>query len=167
LFLLKKYDIIFIEIEERIDIDMIDWTKDSDGYIVLYKKEKLSNGQTFIMDFSEYDYTADTLYVNIGVQVYRKRKKRDSEYNSCLVTSGVPAETAFLGMKSFRELEQIYIDAANKHWSDKYKNIIFTVYWTDNRRRDVYYKFLKKYGYEYGMIHGYKGLYKKVVLNGR
>jgi len=45
---------------------------------------------------------------------------------------------------------------------NKNEDVIISIYWTDNRRRDVYEKALKKNGYEIGYRHSCKCLYKKV-----
>lgn len=125
-----------------------------------YIKEKMSNGQTFYMELGAYDWTEDSIYINIYVTVYNKRKHKDKILNDKTITGTSPFESAFLAMKAFPELESA---AFAKWFRAGYDNVIITTTWVDNRRRDVYAKYLTKRGYQFGIIEGEKCLYKKLT----
>jgi hypothetical protein len=65
-----------------------------------------------------------------------------------------PMKTIAVATKAFDLLEaEVLKRSKRKHISCG---------WVDNRRRDVYYKFLSKRGYQYGRLGDYKCLYKVV-----
>ena len=120
------------------------------GYIV---KEKMSNGQTFYMAFEDLEETEDTIYWNICLSVYSKRKHIEINENEVRITGKNPMESVVMALKAFKILEETILKRYPFH-----TNIIYCT-WVDNRRRNAYYKFLSKKGYEYGRLEG-----KKVIM---
>lgn len=57
-----------------------------EGYIV---KEKMSNGQTFYMAFQDIDETPDTIYWNIWLSIYSKRKHMKANENEVRITGKI------------------------------------------------------------------------------
>lgn len=124
-------------------------------YPICYIKQKLSNGQTLEFGMDLFDCNDDTEYWNIYAQIYTKRKQAAYNMENCVISgNGIALEAFAVIRKSFQEIEEEI-----KIHSER-KNVMFCCHWTDNRRRNVYEKFLKKYGYEYKMFDGRKELCK-------
>lgn len=130
------------------------WDSSEEKY---YIKHKMSNGQTIYMEFSRYDKTNDTQYWNVALAVYSKRKHAVANENNIVTTGKSPFETFILARKMFLKIENEILTSHNGHTM----NNIIIVHWVDNRRRDAYYRVLKKYGYQFGIIGGYKVIYKR------
>lgn len=117
-----------------------------------YIKEKIDN-QTFEMQFQGYEETDDTIYFNICMGLYNKRKHMARNENEVRITGANPEKTIAVAIRAFEMLE--------KEVCERYrKRIHISCWWTDNRRRDIYYKFLSKRGYQYGKLGNYKCIYK-------
>lgn len=120
-----------------------------------YIKEKIDN-QTFEMQFQGYAETDDTIYFNICMGLYNKRKHFVQNENEIRTTGTNPIKTIAVARKAFKMLESEVIERI------KGKNIHISCGWTNNKRRDIYYKFLSKYGYKYGRLGNYKCIYKLI-----
>lgn len=128
----------------------VQYDNENEWFIV---KEKIDN-QTFFMEFQLYDESGDTLYYNICMGLYNKRKHAARNEDEKRITGLNPMKTMFVAKKAFELLEQAVIEsdpAMRKHISCG---------WVDNRRRDAYYRFLSKRGYQYGRIGTCKCIYK-------
>ena len=122
-------------------------------------KEKMSNGQTFLMTFSDLlDDSLDTVYYNVCISVHNKRKHAYQNEVEKRITGASPFESAILAMKAFDLLEKEVIARGERIG----KRIVVVINWSDNRRRDVYYKFLSKRGYQYKIMWGEKCIAKTV-----
>lgn len=133
--------------------------KDKNCY-TLYTKEKIGN-QTFYMEFSAREgdnLNNKQLYVNIYMTLYNKRTQTEHNESNILSTGNFPMETIIVAKKAFHMLEDKFID---KFSSDK--DITFYITWYDTKRRNVYYKYLNRYGYSFGNIYGKKALIKRVI----
>lgn len=119
-----------------------------------YVKEKLSNGQTLLLEFYLYDQTDTNHKWTVVLSVYSKRKHCDSNLDNVVMTGTNPWESVTKAMEAFNLLEKEVVNFYNNT-----DNIIFCD-WSDNKRRDAYYKFLHKKGYEYGNIDSCKCLMK-------
>lgn len=124
-------------------------------------REKLSTGQTLELMFKCLEEHKGTLYYNISLSVYSKRKHADKNEDEKKITGKNPLETALVGRRAFREVEEYIISECMA----KGFNVVFEVFWTDSRRRDAYYRVLSKYGYHYGMRGNVKCLEKVVLCN--
>lgn len=113
------------------------------------------DNQTFEMSMRCYKRTSDSMYFYVSLEVYNKRKQREANEDKKLITGLNPHATITEARKAFHLLENNVLDAYNKYY-----NIIILVGWTDNKRRDIYYRYLSRYGYDYKLI-GSKVLMKK------
>lgn len=122
---------------------------------IYYIKEKIHN-QTMIMQFEECDRSFDMIYYNVVLGVYNKRKHAQKNEDNAIVTGKYPFETVANAVKAFNLLEQEVIKE-NKFYNRK---IMIMISWVDNRRRDIYYKYLSKRGYKYEVVDGQKFICK-------
>lgn len=120
-----------------------------------YIKEKIHN-QTMIMQFEECDRSLDMTYYNVVLGVYNKRKHAQKNEDNAIVTGKYPFETVAKAVRAFNLLEQEVIKE-NKFYNRK---IMIIISWVDNRRRDIYYKYLSKCGYKYEVVDGQKFICK-------
>ena len=118
-------------------------------------KRKLDNGQTLYMALQRTDATNHADYWNIVLCVYTKRRHFDRAFDHVLMTGKNPVATVHLARSMFVALENAIVDRTCRD----YKNVIYCT-WLDNRRRDAYYRFLHRRGYQYGMLFGQKAIYK-------
>lgn len=120
-----------------------------------YIKEKIHN-QTIIMQFEECDRSLDMTYYNVVLGVYNKRKHAQKNEDNAIVTGKYPFETVAKAVRAFNLLEQEVIKE-NKFYNRK---IMIMISWVDNRRIDIYYKYLSKRGYKYEVVDGQKFICK-------
>lgn len=120
-----------------------------------YIKEKIHN-QTMIMQFEECDRSLDMVYYNVVLGVYNKRKHAQKNENNAIVTGKYPFETVANAVRAFNLLEQEVIKE-NKFYD---KKVMIMISWVDNRRGDIYYKYLSKRGYKYEVVDGQKFICK-------
>lgn len=120
-----------------------------------YIKEKIHN-QTMIMQLEECDRTLDMVYYNVVLGVYNKRKHAQKNEDNAIITGKYPFETVAKVTRAFNLLEQEVIKE-NKFYD---KKIMIMISWVDNRRRDIYYKYLSKRGYKYEIVDGQKFICK-------
>lgn len=120
-----------------------------------YIKEKIHN-QTMIMQFEECDRSLDMVYYNVVLGVYNKRKHAQKNEDNAIVTGKYPFETVANAVRAFNLLEQEVIKE-NKFYD---KKVMIMISWVDNRRRDIYYKYLSKRGYKYEVVDGQKFICK-------
>lgn len=132
--------------------ELFDITKDSEGdyHIVT----RIGN-QTLDMSFVMYDWTFDSVYFNVVLEVYNKRKAKNDNMNSCKLTGQNPLATALIARKAFKQLEQYVLAEYNTDY-----NVAVHVCWTNSLRRDVYQKVLTSYGYTFGFFRGQRILQK-------
>lgn len=130
----------------------VDFDNNTKEYVI---KERLSNGQTLHMGFEPYEKTDYGVYYNVYVSVYNKRKHKYADEDAKKITGTSPLEAAIIGMKAFDMLEKTVIEE-----NDETINIV--VWWVDNRRRNAYYSFLKKRGYNFCNCGGKKVLLKHI-----
>lgn len=120
-----------------------------------YIKEKIHN-QTIIMQFEECDRSLNMVYYNVVLGVYNKRKHAQKNEDNAIVTGKYPFETVAKSVRAFNLLEQEVIKE-NKFYD---KKVMIMISWVDNRRRDIYYKYLSKRGYKYEVVDGQKFICK-------
>lgn len=120
-----------------------------------YIKEKIHN-KTMIMQFEECDRSLDMVYYNVVLGVYNKRKHAQKNEDNAIVTGKYPFETVANAVRALNLLEQEVIKE-NKFYD---KKVMIMISWVDNRRRDIYYKYLSKRGYKYEVVDGQKFICK-------
>ena len=130
----------------------VKYDRKNESFIV---KEKINN-QTFFMEFQIFDETNDTIYFNICMGIYNKRKHAGRNEDENRITGLNPMKSVLMAIKAFSLLEKEVIET----YPNKRKHI--SCGWIDNRRRNVYYKFLSKKGYQYGKLGKYKCIYKVI-----
>lgn len=123
--------------------------------LTYYIKEKIHN-QTMIMQFEECDRSADTIYYNVVLGIYNKRKDKRNNENNAVITGQYPFETVAKAIRAFNLLEQEVVEHGNFY----NRRIMIMISWVDNRRRDTYYKYLSKRGYKYEIVDGQKFICK-------
>jgi len=132
----------------------MNWTV-SKEYFGYYKKVKVGN-QDIVVNAS-YDPDEDHRFY-VDACVYSKRKKID-DYICNKKTTGKSGLLPLLVIrKEILELEKFISEKRNRDFE-------ILIYWTDNRRRDVYIYGLKDYGYNIGMRNNKKCLFKKITPN--
>lgn len=129
----------------------IKWNGYDDEY---YVNIPIDN-QTLYMAFQLNDWSYDTVYINVCLGVFNKRKHKDYNEDHVLMTGLNPLATAILARKAFRMLEKETLD-----WFNRDRRVIIYCTWLDNVRRDIYYKVLSKMGYRFGTLNGQKVIMK-------
>lgn len=130
------------------------WNHEKNEY---YINTPIEN-QTLHMAFEMDDWTMDTVWFNVYMTLYNKRKQIDENENKVKITGNNPMQTVAAAIKAFKILERATLFGFN----DRY-NVVIHCHWLDNRRRDAYYRFLSKRGYQYGKDanDGSKWIFKK------
>lgn len=131
-----------------------------------FKTEKLSNNQTISIFFTATTYNRATEYT-VTLAIANKKKhikewllgQRDIFDNH---TTGKCGLEGLIWAKKNMISFEIYIKN-KKHYHATNNDLFLTVFWTDNRRRNVYERQLGKIGYSVAHRHGQKCLAKKIV----
>jgi hypothetical protein len=118
---------------------MFEHIKNEDGYYFYSFKEKLSNNQTLEMEFWE----EDKKYIVVSASVYSKRKYVNSEYKTY---GKVGIESLLLAKLAIKLFIEFLVEQKLS------KKII--IFWSDNRRRNVYYRGLKELGFKFEYLSG-------------
>lgn len=90
------------------------------------------DNQKLKVAISFYDYSDTTMYGNIYVQLYTKRKHRQRDMDNCIMTGLNPIKTVYYGIKAFKLLE----DAALRGYNEDYI-VNLSCSWTNSTRRDA------------------------------
>ena len=85
-----------------------------------------------------------------------KRKHIDYNEDNALITGKNPLKTFMIARRMFEELQDTILDDFLNQ-----VNIVIYAHWVDSRRRDIYYKALKRYGYDWGRVQGRKVILKR------
>ena len=136
--------------------------RDEDGDINYFVKVKLPNGQTLRMDFQELQGNGIYEY-NVCLIIYTKRKQLQDDRLYCKSTGKYGIKTLLITRDIILEFENYIKNEIAP--SEFHKDIKFYIVigWLDNRRRNVYERGLKKYGYAISYDDGYKHLKKRIV----
>ena len=128
------------------------YNREEDEWFV---KERIGN-QTLRMAFTMTDWNDDTIHFNIYLTLYNKRGQIAGNEAEVKSTGENPVKTFFVARKAFWALlnEVIY------RYNDRYDLVVYCC-WLDNRRREVYNKFLTPLGFRYGIIDNEKCLFKR------
>ena len=137
--------------------------KNSDYYI----KEKLSNGQTLYIEFQT-EYRKECCGFWVYLIVYKKRKHLLNDGLFCKSTGDkLGIKTLLIAREIIIEFENFIKDIVTKKREEglisKDLKYYIEVGWDDNRRRKVYERGLKKYGYDYTYEEGFKYLRKRII----
>ena len=119
----------------------------SRDYIIDYPIEN----QTLHLAFEYYEpdtiIKSDTIYFNVWLNLYNKRKDMIRNEQLHISTGLNPFKTVLIARKCFIALEEKVLET----YQSKY-NVVIYCHWVDNRRRDAYYRVLSKRGYQYGRV---------------
>lgn len=108
------------------------------------------------MGFEAYNFTLDTIHYNINLVVYTKRKKMYEHFDHKDITGLRPHATIVAMRQAFEAL----LDHCLRDYLEYY-NILIGCYWLDTRRRNMYYRFLSRYGFRYGRVDGQRLIFRK------
>lgn len=100
--------------------------------------------QILSVGIGQYKINLDGRYFSIIADIYTKRRDRVKNFESLTATGTHPSLTLSALITAFKELEYYVLKRYNK-----YEDITIAVFWTDNKRRDIYYMYLKRFGYNY------------------
>lgn len=123
---------------------------------VYFKRTKLSNGQLAEILFEETYRVNKFIDYNVVFVIGSKRKNLNcSKMDSCS-TGKVGLEGLIWAKKQIIEFEKFILKSNHK------EKVYISVLWSDNRRRKVYERGLKKLGFKYQFAFGHKKLRKKI-----
>lgn len=134
--------------------------KDDEYYDEYVATKKLKNGQTVYIAFQEnivnyYDYKK-VLEYNIYLVIYKKRKELNNVNYECInPIHKAGMEGMIFAYNAVKEFEQYIIDKKNS-------KIRIRCYWGDNRRKNIYERYLNKIGYEIKFLNNQKRLVKNL-----
>jgi len=136
------------------------WHQDWDNYTYEYSgyyefKQKIFNTYNIIINFDQYYNTTkktNKIYYYPNIQITKKRKIKTTlrQTGPGYISGLILIKNTLLEFENFIK---------NKH-NDK--QIYIVILWSDNRRRNIYSKYLKKYGYKFDYIFQ-KCLVKKLI----
>ena len=131
----------------------VEWNSDEDECFI----NKRIGNQTLHMAFQMTEWSSDTIHFNIYLTLYNKRGQIVSNENEVKSTGLDPVNTFFVARRAFWALlHEVFCQ-----FNDRYDLIVYCN-WLDNRRREVYYKFLAPLGFRYGRdIFGEKCIFKR------
>lgn len=112
--------------------------------------------QVLEMRFYNYSTSLDTIYYNVDMCIYNKRKNIQKHFDHVDSTGLRPHESIVAIKSAFRDLEEDVLYCYNEHY-----NIVISVTWLDQARKRVYYRYLSRFGYQYGKINGELCIFKK------
>jgi len=129
------------------------------GSFGYYKTHKLTNGQTIIICFNKFELSKSNEYsIYLAIANKKKHLRQLILGEKDILTDHETGKCGLEGLlwakKQIVEFEK-FIYCKNGDY--------ISVYWTDNRRRDVYEYGLRKLGFVVGYRDGRKCLSKKIV----
>ena len=136
--------------------------RDEYGDINYYVKVKFPNGQTLRIEFQEL-WGDNICEYNVSLVIYNKRKQLQDDRLYCKGTGKYGIKTLLIARDIILEFENYIkneIAPSEFHKDNKFYIIIS---WLDNRRRNVYERGLKNYGYQYTYNYGCKHLKKRII----
>lgn len=129
----------------------VHWDDKEGEYYTLVPIDK----QTLKIAINVYEWTDTTIYGNIYISLYTKRKHKQHNEDNAIMTGLNPLKTVILGIRAFEKVE----DALLQGYNDRFK-VIISCSWVSKNRRDAYYAFLSKRGYRYDKLFNEKVIMK-------
>lgn len=130
--------------------------KETYGY---YKNHKLSNGQTIGIYFFEWILNNNNEYKVLLLIANKKRHIKQFIHNQRDILTN--KETGKCGLEGLLWAKTQLLQFENSKCCKD--GDIITIFWTNNRRRDIYVHELTKFGYILGYRDSQKCLYKKIL----
>lgn len=122
-------------------------------------KNKFEFGTTVEMVFwvTETNRLDPTLYVEVGLRSYTKRRQRDSPEFEFSVRGKDGLRPAVWATDLLLKFPEYVLS----DWTFRGKErVVYTVYWSEARRRTIYHKWLSRHGFYFDQIFGNKCLSK-------
>lgn len=134
----------------------MEFVQERNSYIFT-AKDKMPSGMTTEINFFGYFWdnqrTAEFLVV---LDVYKKRKDKPNIFLKRTGKDGL--KTLLFAKKAIKEFEPYIIE----QYGRCHQKMFINIQWTDNKRRDIYYRGLKDIGYKFTMFNGSKVLSKRI-----
>ena len=124
-----------------------------------YKTHRLKNNQTIGIYFWKHEFSKSNEYVILLAIANKKKHLRQLILGEKDILTD--HETGKCGLEGLLWGKKQIVEFEKSNYCNNGDTI--SVYWTDNRRRDVYKYGLKKLGFVMGYRDGKKCLYKKVI----
>lgn len=121
-------------------------------------KKKFSSGNTVEIEFYLGEYSDDgPIVVEIGLRSYAKRKQKDQPDFEFRETGRDALEPAIWATKCLLEFPMTLF--SEPYYQHK-NRLVYAIFWSNARRRDVYHKWLSRYGFYFDVSSGQKCLTK-------
>ena len=137
--------------------EFINYNYDAENYSYTAKK-KFDSGNTVEVEFFlEESSVEGPMYVQVGLRSFAKRKQKDKPDFEFSETGRDALEPAIWATKCHLEFpETLFSEPFYRH-----KNrVVYNIFWSNARRRDVYHKWLSRYGFYFDGSGGTKCLTK-------
>ena len=118
-------------------------------------REPIGN-QIMEMWFEKFHESFDTDYYWVVLSIANKKSKLNDVFEKRQITGRNPHASIIAIRNAFEELEDLI-----RH-SHKNKNAVICVGWEDGKRRDIYWRYLKRKGYQMTIVFGDKCIFKKI-----
>ena len=131
--------------------------KEVESEYTFVAEKKMPSGMTARITFYG-DYWDDqkTAEFNIFLVVFKKRKQISELYLKSTGKDGL--KTLFFAKKAVFDFEKFIVEKYGRC----HEKMFINIGWDDNQRRDLYYRGLKKYGYDFNFFYGRKVLSKRI-----
>jgi hypothetical protein len=137
--------------------EFTDFNFNKDTFSYTTKKKFKSGNTTEVEFFLEETRIDGPLYVQVGLRSFAKRKQRDQpdfEYRS---TGRDALEPAIWATQCLLDFPKAIFSEPYWHHKDR---VVYTIFWSNARRRDIYHKWLSRYGFYFDTDAGTKCLTK-------
>jgi hypothetical protein len=122
-------------------------------------KNKFDSGTTVEMIFwmTEYDRLNPTVFVEVCLNSYTKRSQVSTPEFYFATKGKDGLRPALWATDLLLKFPAFLLD----DWDFRHKNkVVYTIFWSEPRRRDVYHKWLSRYGFHFGQAADGKCLTK-------
>jgi len=121
-------------------------------------KKKFDSGATVEMEFYLGEYSTEgPMLVEVGLRTFTKRKQKDQPDFEFSVRGKDGLEPAIWATKNLLEFPEFLFSEPFYQHKDR---LVYTISWSNARRRDIYYKWLSRYGFYFDVSFGSKCLTK-------
>lgn len=128
-----------------------------DNFSYLLKK-KFQSGVTVEIELYLEEHSFDgPMYAQVAMRSYTKRKQLHQPDYEFSIRGKDGLEPALWATKCLSEFPEFFFKELNFKHKDR---LVYNIYWSDARRRDVYYKWLSRYGFFFDSSDGTKCLSK-------
>lgn len=122
-------------------------------------KTKFDSGTTVEMVFwvTETNRLDPALYIQVGLRSYTKRRQRDTPDFEYSVKGKDGLRPAIWATNLLLKFPAYILDDRNFRDKDR---VVYTIFWSEARRRIVYHKWLSRHGFYFDQVLGSKCLSK-------